>query len=93
MVILQSLVHIGQSLGFNSLAGIRHQKGALTGRKGTRNLISKIHVARSIHQVQLIRDAVFCRIEQPNRLGLDRDTSFPLNIHIIEHLIFRLAGI
>ena len=48
-------------------------------------------MARSVHQVQLIGLAILGFIGQADRLRLDRNAPFALNIHGIEHLFLELA--
>ena len=43
-------------------------------------------MAGGIDQIENIFFPVLCVIDDPHRLGLDRDSSLPLNIHVIENL-------
>ena len=48
-------------------------------------------MARRVHQVQLISLAVISGIVEPDRLGLDGNATFPLDIHRVEHLRLHVA--
>ena len=84
-------IGIGQSLGLDPLAGIDHQQRALAGCERTRDLVGEVYMAGRVHQVQVIGLAVLGRVDQPHGLGLDRDATLALELHIVEHLLVHLA--
>ena len=88
---LHRLIHIGQCLRLNPLAGINHQQRSFASGQRARHFIAEIHMARCVHQVQHIILAVFRLVVQPHRLRLDGDPPLALDIHIVEHLIRHLA--
>ncbi len=48
-------------------------------------------MARSIDQVELVVVAIVCLVDQPDRVGLDRNPALALEIHRIEDLLHHLA--
>ena len=82
---------VGDGLRLDALGGIHHKDGTLAGGKRTRDLIGKVHVARRIDQVELIRLAIVGVIGDANGIGLDRDAALALNIHGIEQLRLHVA--
>lgn len=89
-IVFQSQIGVGQSLRLNSLGGIHNQDGALTGGKGTGNLIIKVHVSRSIDEIENIILPVLSMITQSNGASLDGNAPLPLDIHIVQQLIFHI---
>jgi len=47
----------------------------------------EIHMPRCIDQVELVGIPVLSLVVQPHGLGLDGDTSFPFDIHLVEKLV------
>ena len=86
-VVLQGNVDVGQGLGLNALAGIHHQQHPLAGAQAPRDLVAEVHVAGSIDEVQLVLLAVGMVVLHPHRLGLDGDTSLPLQVHLVKVLL------
>ena len=83
-------IRVGHGLGLNALAGVDDEKRPLAGRKGPRDLVMKIHVARRIDQVQHIVFAVVLVVHRYSR-GLYCDAALPLDVHIVEQLVFFLT--
>ena len=48
-------------------------------------------MAGSVDEVQLVGDAGTMLVVDAYRVGFDRDPAFPLEIHLIEHLIAHIA--
>ena len=88
--LLDGQVEIGERLGLHAFRGIYQEDRAFDGRQGTRHFVVEIHMARGIDQVQQVLLALV-RIVHLDRLELDRDAAFPLEIHLIEELLFHLA--
>ena len=55
------------------------------------DLVGEVHVARGVHQVQLVDLAVLGLVGQPDGLRLDRDAALALQVHAVEHLVGHLA--
>ena len=53
--------------------------------------MGKIDVAGGVDQVELVRLTVFRRVVQRDRVAFDRDASFSLDVHRIEHLVVKLT--
>ena len=84
-------MNICDSLGLDPLGGIHHKKCPLTCGKGARNFIGKIHMPRSVDEVQSIRFAVLCGIIEGHRMCFDCDSPFPLEIHRIQQLRLHIS--
>ena len=82
---------IGDGLRLDTLGGIDDEHRALAGGQRTRDLIGKVHVARRIDEVELIRLAVVGVIGHADGVGLDRDAAFALDIHSVEQLRLHVA--
>ena len=82
---------VGDGLSLDALRGVDDQHCALAGGQRTRNLVGKVHVARRIDQVELIRLAVVGIIGDANGIGLDRDAALALDIHRVEQLRLHVA--
>ena len=80
-------VGVRDRLCLHALAGVDHQQSSLACGEGARDLVSEVHVARGVDQVQLIGLAVELRgVEDPHRAGLDRDPALALEVHRVEQL-------
>ena len=82
---------IGDGLRLDTLGGIDDEHRALAGGQRTRDLIGKVHVARRIDEVELIRLAVVGVIGHADGVGLDRDAALALDIHGVEQLRLHVA--
>ena len=82
---------VGDGLSLDALRGVDDQHCALAGGQRTRNLVGKVHVARRIDQVELIRLAVVGIIGDADGIGLDRDAALALDIHRVEQLRLHVA--
>ena len=83
-------VRVGHGLGFDALRRVHQQKRALAGRQRPGNFIGKVHVARRIHQIELVGFAVLGWIAHGHRVHLDRDATLLLEIHRVQHLVLHL---
>ena len=81
----QGQVQIRNRLSFNALGGIYNQQSPLAGCNGSGHLVRKIHVARGIDQIKYIV-LIIKTIIHLNRMALDGDAPFPLQIHIVQGL-------
>ena len=84
-------VGIGDRLGLHALGGVHHQNSALAGSQTAAHLVGKVHVARRIDQIELIRLAIVGVIGHANGIGLDRDAALALDIHGVEQLRLHVA--
>ena len=71
----------------DALCGIDHEQRTLTGSQRAGNLVGKVDVTWRIDEIQLVVLAVRSTVRQRHALRLDRDTSFPFQIHRIENLL------
>ena len=78
-------------LGLDALRGIDNQHRALACRKGARNLVGEVHMARSIDEVEMVELPIVGTVVDANRLALDGDAAFALNVHRVEHLLLHVA--
>ena len=53
--------------------------------------IGKVHVTGSVDQVQHVLLAIVGGIVDADRVGLDGDSAFPLDIHAVEQLFLHVA--
>ena len=84
-IVVDGHIKVADGLGLYSLRGIHHQKGALTGCNASAHLVRKVHMSRSINQIERVMLAIHfvCHLDG---MTLDGDTSFALQVHVIEHL-------
>ena len=61
-------------------------------RQTTRHFIGKVDVTGRIDQMQGIGLPILGLIPDRNRVGLDRDPAFTLQVHCVENLVFRFSG-
>ena len=85
-VVLQCEVYVGEGLRLDALGGIHDQDGALTRCERARDLVSEIHVARRVDQVELVV-AVAAAIVHSNGLALDGDSALTLKVHLVHELL------
>ena len=75
---------VGDGLRLDTLGGVDDEHRALASGQRTRDLVGKVHMARRIDKVELIRLAVVGVIGHADGIGLDRDAALTLDIHGIE---------
>ena len=85
-------IHIGNRLSLHPLRGIDEQERTFAGRQTARDFIGKVDVTRRIDQMQGIRLPILGLIPDRDRVGLDRDPAFTLQVHRVENLVFRFSG-
>lgn len=91
MIVVESLIHIGQRLRLHTLRRIHNEQGALTGGQRAGDLVAEIHMARRVHKVELIFNAVPGLIGEAHGLGLDGDAALALDVRVVEDLLAHLA--
>ena len=58
----------------------------------SRDFIGKVDVTRRIDQMQGVRLPILGPVPNRDRMGLDRDPAFPLQVHRVENLVFGFSG-
>ena len=91
-VVFQCQIGIGKGLGFDALGGIHHQHRSFTGCQRPGYLIVEVHMTGSINEIEGVILAVLGMIAQIHRPGLDGNAPLPLNIHIVQQLIFHIPA-
>jgi len=76
-------------LSLHTLKGIDQQNGPFASSQAAGDLVIEIDVAWSIDQVQFIAGAVVI-VEDGDRVHLDGDAPFLLQVHRIEHLVVEI---
>ena len=84
-------IRVRQRLRFHALRSIHHQQRPFASGERARNFVRKIHVPRSVDQIELINLPILRRIQHADGMGLDRDAALALQVHRIEHLLLHFA--
>ena len=82
---------IGHGLGLDALGGVDNQKSTFAGGQRAGHFVGKVHMPRSVGEVQFVMLSALGSILHGNRVGLDRNASFALEVHRIEELLLGLA--
>jgi hypothetical protein len=85
-VVLQGQVQVRQRLRLDALGRVDEQDRPLAGREGSRHLVGEVHVAGSVDHVEDVVAATVGPERQADRLRLDRDAPFALDVHAVEVL-------
>ena len=88
---LQRHVGVGQRLGLHALGGVHHQDGTLAGGQAAADLVGKVHMARGVDKVELVGLAVLGGVVHGHGAGLDGDAALPLDVHVVQDLVFHGA--
>ena len=91
-VMVQRQVHIRQRLRLHPLRRVHHEDRSVAGGKASGDFIVKVHMPRSIDEIEDILLPVVRLIHRPDCLGFDRDASLPLQVHVVQHLGLHLAA-
>ena len=91
MVGIYRLINVRQRLRLNPLGGIHDEQRTLNSLHRAAHLISEVHVSGRVDEVQNVGLAVFRRILDPHRVGLNRNATLALDIHGVEHLLLHVA--
>ena len=86
-VMVDGHIEVGDGLRLNPLRGIHHKERALTGSDAATHLVAEIHVSRCVNKVQDIFITLVC-IFHLDGVALDGDSTFLLQVHVIQHLAF-----
>ena len=89
-IILHGKVGVGQSLGLHALGGVHHQHRALAGSQRPGDLVVEVHMARGVNEVELIDLPVPGLVVELHRPGLDGNAPLPLQVHVVQQLVFHL---
>ena len=82
-------VEVRYRLGLYALGGIHHQERSLAGGYGAGHLVGKVHVPRSIDEVEDVFLPLIV-VHHLYRVALDRDALLPLEVHGIQDLVLHL---
>ena len=74
------LIDIGERLRLDALARVDDEERALARRQRTRHLISEVHMARRVDEIEDIGLAVARRVFEPDGLRLDGDPALALKL-------------
>ena len=87
----QRHVEIGHGLGLNSLRRIDDDQRAFASHQGASDLMRKVDMAGCVDKVQQVVFAIGIAIVERDRVALDGDTAFALDVHRIQHLFMQIA--
>ena len=79
-------IEVGQRLRLDALCRVDEQHRALARRERAGHLVGEVDVPGGVDEVQHVPAAVFAGPRQPDRLALDRDAAFPLDVHPVQVL-------
>ena len=89
---IQRKIHIRQGLRLDTLCCVHHQNCAVARCQCTTDLIVKVHVSGGVDQVKNIFFSILCMVNRPHRLGFDRNAAFPLQLHVVQHLLLHFSA-
>ena len=82
---------IRHRLRLDALGRVHDEQRSFAGTQAPRHFVREIHVAGRINQVQLVGLTVFGLVEHRDRMRLDGDATFALQIHRIQQLRLHVA--
>ena len=85
-IMIQCQIYISKGLCLDSLRRIHDKNSAIAGCQTPAHLVVKIYMTWRVDQVEDILFSVLCRINGSDGLSLDRDASFPFQLHIVKNL-------
>ena len=91
-VIVYGHVQIGDGLRLDALRRVHNQQRTLAGRDTARHLVGKVHMPRSVDQIQIVMLAILIVIHLDG-VALDRNAPFAFQIHVVEHLSLHVLGV
>jgi len=91
-VLLHRHARVGNRLGFDTLAGVYHQDGALTGGQCSGHFVREVDMAGRIDEVQLVSLAICSGVQEADRRHFNGDSPLTFDVHRIEHLFLRSAA-
>ena len=99
-VLLDGHVEVADGLGLNTLRGVHYKQGTFACRYGTRNLVTEVHVSRSVDEVQYIASVFDIIADRQGTdtgiapvvvfhlygMALDGDATLLFQVHVVQHL-------
>ena len=85
-VVLHGKIHVRQSLGLDTLAGIDQEECALAGRDRPGNLVREVHMPRGVYEVQLVVMPIGGMVWNRHGLALYGDAPLLLDVHVVQKL-------
>ncbi len=86
-------VNVGHGLGLDALGRVDDQQRSFASGEGARNFIGEIDMSGSVGKIKGVFLAILRGVTHRDRVSLDRDPAFALEIHRIEKLILLFAGV
>ena len=80
-------IQVADGLCFDSLRCVYNQNRPFTCGKRPGNFVREIHVPGCIDQIECVVLSVLRRVLHLDGVQLDRDPSFLLQVHVVEHLV------
>ena len=90
-LLLHRQMHVRHRLRLHTLRRVHNEQCALARAQAARHLVGKIHVPRCINQVQLVSLPILRLVEHRDRMRLDGDAAFALQIHRVQQLRRHIA--
>ena len=90
--VIDGLIEIGNGLRLDALGGVHDQQSPFARSDAAGYLVGEIHVAGSVDEVEKIGLPVPAVLHLDG-VALYSDAFLALKVHIVEHLVFHLAGI
>ena len=92
-IVFHGQVEVRDRLGLNALGGVDQEQHPFAGSEGAGYFIGKIDVAGGVQEIQSVLGAAFAPVGQGDGLAFDRDAPFALDIHVVENLVLKIAGV
>jgi hypothetical protein len=90
-VVLHRQVQVGHGLRLDALGRVDQQDRALAAHQRAPDLVGKVDVPRRVDQVQLVGLPIARLVAQGDRVALDRDPAFALDVHGVQDLVPEVA--
>ena len=90
-VVIECKIYVGERLCLDALRCVNDENRSLARGERTGNFIVKVNMAGGVDEVEDVFFPVFCTVNGADRLCLDRDAAFPLEVHIVKDLLLHLA--
>jgi hypothetical protein len=89
---LDCQVDVAHRLRLDALCRVDDQNGPFARREAARDLVCEIDVPRRIDQVEKVLALIHRPVQHPDRVALDRDSPFALEVHGVQNLRAHLAA-
>ena len=90
-LLLLGEVDIRDGLRLDALRGVHDEERALARGERARDFIREVHVARRVHEVELVLFSVARLVHHAHGVRLDRDAALAFEIHRVEELLLRFT--